>query len=343
MAQLAGVARGEWRAAAQARPGSLRFSIYDQVIQAALGGQGVALGRLPMVSELLDIGRLVAPFPKRYESQRGYYVLVAPHARERARRHRRSSRSCASRRARRSGCARPRVSVEQKKCPVPGRRRAIIDRRRPHHIPAPNRRLDRPFRAAVRAGRARARSRERTRSACALVRRARDAPSSAVDRDESALARLDSVASVDDARARPRRPTRGRSRASASTRSSSPTTCIGRGSALLDVLARDGVLLYETFARGQRSLRPARRTRTSCSQRDELVERVRGRLVGRGVRAGPSSSKRRERPSCSALPRSGPAAHWPPRCPRHRPLTGRRRATGNRGKIAAFCPHPISC
>lgn len=63
--------------------GSLRFSIYDQVVQAALGGQGVALGRLPMVSELVEAGRLVAPFPKRYDSQRGYYVIVAPHARTR--------------------------------------------------------------------------------------------------------------------------------------------------------------------------------------------------------------------------------------------------------------------
>jgi DNA-binding transcriptional LysR family regulator len=60
--------------------GSLRFSIYDQVVQATLGGQGVALGRVPMVSELLEGGRLIAPFPKRYDSQRGYYVLVAPHA-----------------------------------------------------------------------------------------------------------------------------------------------------------------------------------------------------------------------------------------------------------------------
>lgn len=63
--------------------GSLRFSIYDQVVQAAIGGQGVALGRLPMVSELLEAGRLAAPFPKRYDSQRGYYVLVAPHAQTR--------------------------------------------------------------------------------------------------------------------------------------------------------------------------------------------------------------------------------------------------------------------
>ncbi|HVE51565.1 MAG TPA: LysR substrate-binding domain-containing protein [Casimicrobiaceae bacterium] len=71
--------------AADLKPaGSLRFSLYDQVIQAALGGQGVALGRLPMVGELLAQKRLVAPFSKRYESQRSYYVLVAPHAQARA-------------------------------------------------------------------------------------------------------------------------------------------------------------------------------------------------------------------------------------------------------------------
>ncbi len=64
--------------------GSLRFKLYDQVIQAALGGQGVALGRVPLVSGLLRAGKLVAPFAKRYESTRGYFAVVAPHARERA-------------------------------------------------------------------------------------------------------------------------------------------------------------------------------------------------------------------------------------------------------------------
>jgi DNA-binding transcriptional LysR family regulator len=63
--------------------GSLRFKLYDQVIQAAVGGQGVALGRVPMIAEYLRDGRLVAPFPKRYESARGYYAVVAPHAAER--------------------------------------------------------------------------------------------------------------------------------------------------------------------------------------------------------------------------------------------------------------------
>jgi len=80
----------DWRAwlAANGEPalkpaGSLRFTLYDQVIQAAVGGQGVALGRLPMIAALLRDGRLVAPFPKKFDSSRGYYILVAPHARGR--------------------------------------------------------------------------------------------------------------------------------------------------------------------------------------------------------------------------------------------------------------------
>ena len=63
--------------------GSLRFSLYDQVIQAALGGQGVALGRIPLISELLHEGKLIAPFPKRYDSPRSYFVVMAPHVADR--------------------------------------------------------------------------------------------------------------------------------------------------------------------------------------------------------------------------------------------------------------------
>ena len=60
--------------------GSLRFKLYDQVIQVAVAGEGVALGRIPMIAEHLRDGRLVAPFPKRYDSARGYFAIVAPHA-----------------------------------------------------------------------------------------------------------------------------------------------------------------------------------------------------------------------------------------------------------------------
>jgi DNA-binding transcriptional LysR family regulator len=63
--------------------GSLRFTVYDQVIQAAVAGQGVALGRIPMIAAHLRDGRLVAPFPKRYDSARGYFVIVGPRAGER--------------------------------------------------------------------------------------------------------------------------------------------------------------------------------------------------------------------------------------------------------------------
>jgi DNA-binding transcriptional LysR family regulator len=64
--------------------GALHFKLYDQVIQAAVAGQGVALGRVPLIASHLRDGRLVAPFSKRYEIARGYYAVVAPHAVERA-------------------------------------------------------------------------------------------------------------------------------------------------------------------------------------------------------------------------------------------------------------------
>lgn len=63
--------------------GALRFRIYDQVVQAAVGGQGVALGRLPMIAEHLRDGRLVAPFARKYDSARGYFALVAPRVADR--------------------------------------------------------------------------------------------------------------------------------------------------------------------------------------------------------------------------------------------------------------------
>ena len=64
--------------------GNLRFKLYDQLIQATVAGQGVALGRIPLIAEHLRDRRLVAPFPKRYESARGYYAVVAPHAVDRS-------------------------------------------------------------------------------------------------------------------------------------------------------------------------------------------------------------------------------------------------------------------
>lgn len=70
-----------WAEAMQMRhlkpAGSLRFSHYDQLIQAAVAGQGVALGISPLVRQHLQQGRLVAPFEQRFASPRGYYLLTS--------------------------------------------------------------------------------------------------------------------------------------------------------------------------------------------------------------------------------------------------------------------------
>lgn len=57
--------------------GSLRFIQYDQTIQAAIDGQGVALGTTPLVRELIKQGRLVAPLAGKFESSRAYYLLTS--------------------------------------------------------------------------------------------------------------------------------------------------------------------------------------------------------------------------------------------------------------------------
>ena len=55
--------------------GSMRFLHYDQVMQAALDGQGVALGRVPLIDNLLKQGRLVAPLRGKYATPRAYFVV----------------------------------------------------------------------------------------------------------------------------------------------------------------------------------------------------------------------------------------------------------------------------
>jgi DNA-binding transcriptional LysR family regulator len=60
--------------------GALRFGQYDQLIQAAMDGQGVALGIEALVKRYLRQGRLVAPFEQRSSSPRGYFLVVAQHA-----------------------------------------------------------------------------------------------------------------------------------------------------------------------------------------------------------------------------------------------------------------------
>jgi DNA-binding transcriptional LysR family regulator len=60
----------------------MHFSQYDQMIQAAINGQGVALGRLPLMKSLLTQRKLVAPFKKSVASPRGYYVFQSDASRK---------------------------------------------------------------------------------------------------------------------------------------------------------------------------------------------------------------------------------------------------------------------
>ena len=57
---------------------TLRFSLYTDAVAAAVAGQGVVIGRLPLLADLLRDGRLAAPFGEGAASQRGYFIDVGP-------------------------------------------------------------------------------------------------------------------------------------------------------------------------------------------------------------------------------------------------------------------------
>jgi LysR family transcriptional regulator, glycine cleavage system transcriptional activator len=60
--------------------GKLLFNHYDQLVRAAIDGEGVGLGRGPLVERFLKNGELVAPFQDRVTATRRYFVIVAPAA-----------------------------------------------------------------------------------------------------------------------------------------------------------------------------------------------------------------------------------------------------------------------
>lgn len=59
---------------------TVRFTQYAEAVAAACAGQGVVIGRLPLLADLVREGKLVAPFRGRAASRRGYLVVVAAHA-----------------------------------------------------------------------------------------------------------------------------------------------------------------------------------------------------------------------------------------------------------------------
>jgi LysR family glycine cleavage system transcriptional activator len=60
--------------------GALHFSQYEQMIQAAISGHGVALGRQPLVNDLIRSGALVAPFRKSLVGSRAYFIIESEHS-----------------------------------------------------------------------------------------------------------------------------------------------------------------------------------------------------------------------------------------------------------------------
>lgn len=63
--------------------GSLTFSHYDQVIAAAVEGDGVAIGRMALVQRLIRQKKLVVPFGERLAGARQYFVITSRASRTR--------------------------------------------------------------------------------------------------------------------------------------------------------------------------------------------------------------------------------------------------------------------
>ncbi|MBX3618507.1 MAG: transcriptional regulator GcvA [Rhizobacter sp.] len=57
---------------------SLHFSDYDQMMNAAVRGQGVAIGRFPLIEQLIRERKLVTPFGQGMASPMGYHLLRSP-------------------------------------------------------------------------------------------------------------------------------------------------------------------------------------------------------------------------------------------------------------------------
>lgn len=57
---------------------TMRFSQYSEAVAAAVAGQGIVIGRLPLLADLVKARKLVAPFRSPAASRRGYFVTPSP-------------------------------------------------------------------------------------------------------------------------------------------------------------------------------------------------------------------------------------------------------------------------
>jgi DNA-binding transcriptional LysR family regulator len=59
---------------------TMRFTQYADAVAAAVAGQGVVIGRMPLLGEMLRDGRLVAPFQTPAASRRAYFIATSASA-----------------------------------------------------------------------------------------------------------------------------------------------------------------------------------------------------------------------------------------------------------------------
>jgi DNA-binding transcriptional LysR family regulator len=59
---------------------TMRFSVYVDAVAAAVAGHGIVIGRLPLLADMVQEGKLVTPFRTPAASQRGYFITQAPQA-----------------------------------------------------------------------------------------------------------------------------------------------------------------------------------------------------------------------------------------------------------------------
>jgi LysR family glycine cleavage system transcriptional activator len=61
----------------------VRFSDYNLAVQAAIAGQGVVLGSLPVLHDLMEANLLVCPFDDRVTTDIGYDLVTTQRALQR--------------------------------------------------------------------------------------------------------------------------------------------------------------------------------------------------------------------------------------------------------------------
>lgn len=63
---------------------TIHYTRYVEAVEAAVAGQGIVIGRLPLLADLVRQKKLVAPFRTPAASRRGYFLALAPRSQHNA-------------------------------------------------------------------------------------------------------------------------------------------------------------------------------------------------------------------------------------------------------------------